>query len=171
MASTGVRFVDKMVVVEALSPVVPSSATPLVVSLKGYDHICIKVKYKNATTVTGSAITLNQGTGGAGTTTLTATKALGFSYMWAAVNSTPDTHALVQTAVTSNTFTTDSTNSQLGYYLIEISAIDLDVANGFKDIQVGVANATAATISVEYILGPSPRYSGGYDSFLNPLVD
>ena len=170
MATSGVRHVDKIVLVEALAPVVPSSATPTVVSLKGYDHITILVNYKNATTVTGSAITLNQGTGGAGTTTLTATKALGFTKMYANVNLS-DTHAATETAVVSNTFTTDATNSQSGIYMIEISAIDLDIANGFKDIQVGVANATAATIQVWYILGPTPRYAGGYDSFLNPLTD
>jgi hypothetical protein len=167
--TTGVRMIDKIVIVRAFAPAVPSSAAPLVIRLRYFDHVSIKISYANATTVTGSAITMNQGTGGAGTTTLTATTPLGFSTLWAAVNQS-DSHALTQTAVVSNTFTTDATNSQSGYYFIEISALDLNVANGFNCIQVGIGNATAATISAEYILGPSPRYAGGYDSFGNPQV-
>ena len=170
MATSGVKHVDKIVFVEAFAPAVPSSATPTCVSLKYFDHITFLIKYKNATTVTGTAVTINQGTSGAGTTTLAGTKALAFTKMYAAVNAA-DTHNMTETAVVSSTFTTDSTNSQSGLYIVEISAIDLDVANKFNTIQIGLGNATAATIQVWYILGPSPRYSGGYDSFGNPMAD
>lgn len=161
---SGTRIIDKVLEVAAFDAGVPSSAAPLWVSLKGYDHVQVYIRYKNATTVTGTAVTLQQATAVAGTSA----KALAFTTMWACVNANT-TFAAVQTAVVSNTFTTDNTNSQLGIYIIEIDAITLDLANGFDCFQVALGNATAATITATYLMGTSPRYSGGYDSMMNPL--
>ena len=111
---------------------------------KRFDHWTAWIFYQNATTVTGSAITVNQATAVAGTST----KAVAFGKMHAAVNTT-DTHALVETAVVSNTFTTDATNSQSGIYVVSISGSgSRRKANGFNAIQIGLGNATAATIFV-----------------------
>ena len=166
--ATGVRDLDQSVMVVGFPAAVPSSASPVWVSMKRFDHWTAWIFYKNATTVTGSAITVNQATAVAGTST----KAVAFGKMHAAVNTT-DTHALVETAVVSNTFTTDATNSQSGIYVVSISGSDLDVANGFNAIQIGLGNATAATIFVLYQMsGADPaRYAGGYDSFGNPQSD
>lgn len=162
--ATGTRIIDSVCTVLAFDSAVPSSATPQWVSMKGYDHLQVFIHYKNATTVTGSAVTLQQATAVAGTNA----KALAFTTMFACVNMN-STFGAVQTAVVSNTFTTDSTNSQEGFYIIEVDAITLDLANGFDCFQVALGNATAATISAFYLMGTSPRYSGGYDSMMNPL--
>jgi len=164
--SSGTRLVDKYKVVPALHAVTPSSSVPLWVSLKGYNHLTIIVSFVNATTVTGSAISLAQATAVAGT----GTKALAFTTMWAcADDSAADT--LVQTAVSSNTFTTSAVNSKSGYYMIEVDADTLDLANGFNSVQAVTGNATATTLEVTYVLGSPARYSGGYNSFRNPRAD
>jgi hypothetical protein len=162
---SGTRFIDKFRYVPALHAVVPASSTPKWVSLKDFTHATIIISFKNATTVTGSAITLSQATAVAGTSA----KALGFSKMWANVDDAASI-ALTETAVTSDTFTTDATNSKTGFYIIEVDADDLDVANGFDCIRAATANATAATLEVSYIL-TGPRYSGGPGDFGNPLAD
>ena len=72
---SGTRLVDKIMPVFAFDAATPSSATPLWVSMKGYDHIQIVIRYKNATTVTGTAVGLSQATAVAGTSA----KTLGFT--------------------------------------------------------------------------------------------
>ena len=56
----GTRLIDKDVILSALHATTPSSSTPVRVSMKGYNHLTIFISAKNATTVTGSAITLKQ---------------------------------------------------------------------------------------------------------------
>jgi hypothetical protein len=114
------------------------------VSLKGYDRATIIILVDNAATVTGAAITLKQATAVAGTDE----KALAFSSMRANVDcAAGDT--LTDTAVTSNTFTTDTTDNKNLMYVIEVAASDLDVANGFDCIRVDsllMANAVGAVM-------------------------
>lgn len=148
------RLVDSAKVVTGLDMTTPSSSTPDYVSLKGYTHFTAIIKCKNATTVTGSAITLKQATAVAGTSE----KALAFTKVWANTD-TGAADTLTETAVSSNTFTTDATNSKNLMYVIEVDAAELDVANGFDCIRVGTGNATATTVDVTYILS-NPRYTG-----------
>jgi len=140
-------------IVTGLDSIVPSSSTPDYVSLKNYGKLTAVILVKNATTVTGSAITLKQATAVAGTSE----KALSFSTVWANTD-TGATDTLVKTTVSSDTFTTDATNSKNLMYVIEVDAADLDVANGFDCVRVGTGNATAATVTVLYLLR-SPRYA------------
>lgn len=164
---SGTRFVDKLKYVNALHGVTPSSSSPKWVSMKGYNHITAIVTFKNTSTgVTGSAIGLAQATAVAGTST----KVLPFSTMFACIDDSSSV-ALTQTAVVSNTFTTDATGSKTGFYIIEFDAVESDINNGFDCIQVTTGNAVNATIEVNYILGNTPRYSGSYDAFMNPLAD
>ena len=120
--------------------------------MKGYAKIAIEILVKNATTVTGSAITLKQAktTGGA------SEKALAFSTIYENLDtensSTGDT--LTEAAVSSSTFTTNTTNNKSLYYLIEVDASDLDVVNGFTCVRLGTGDSTAATLSVTYHLIP-----------------
>lgn len=164
--ATGTRLVDNNAFVHAFKEAVPSSAAPTYISMRGYDHVTVLISYKNATTVTGAAITLNQATAVAGTSA----KTLAFTTMFAVVDDGSNVIP-TQTAVVSNTFTTDNTNSKNGWYIIEVDAVTLDQANSFDCLQVGIGNATAATIGAWYIMGNFPRYAGGYDSLVNPLVD
>lgn len=147
-------FVEQAKIVEGLFAVVPSSSTPDYVSLKGYSKCTVIISVKNATTVTGSAITMLQATAVAGT----GEKAVSFSRAWRNID-TGAADTLAEFAVTSNTFTTDATNSKNLMYVMEVRSDDLDVANGFDCVRAGTANATAATVHVTYILWP-PRYSG-----------
>src|ERR1700744_876149 len=97
---SGTRIIDKIVEYWAFDAGVPSSASPPWISLKGYDHVQILLRYKNATTVTGAAITLGKAT----PVKVTSSKSIGFTTMFAAVNAATPVPA-VQTAVTGNTFT------------------------------------------------------------------
>ena len=139
-------------IVNGLSNTTPSSSTPAYASLKNYGRFTAIISARNATTVTGSAITLLQATSVSGANA----KALPFTAYWANLDtSAGDT--LVRTTATSNTFTTATTNNALLQYVIEVKGEDLDVANGFDCIRVGTGNATATTLTVTYILR-DPRY-------------
>lgn len=139
--------------VTGLAPILPSSSTPDYVSLKNFARATFVILVDNATIVTGSAITLKQATAVAGT----GEKALAFTKMYANED-TAATDLLVETAVTSNTFTTDTTNAKNLMYIIEIEAPELDVANDFDCVRVGTADAVAAIVSVLYCLWPN-RYA------------
>lgn len=130
-----------------LDPAVPSTSTPDYVSLKGFERCTIVVLQKNATTVIGSAIALKQATAVAGTSE----KALSFSKMWSNVD-TAAADVLAAVAVVSDTFTTQAVNSKNAMYVMEVKAEDLDVNNGFDCIRASTGDATAATITVLYIL-------------------
>ena len=110
------------------------------VSLKGYRKCQIVISIADGTTVTGTAVTLKQATAVAGTSE----KALAFTRMLASEDY--PTTALTETAVTSNTFTTQAVNSKDSVYIIEVDSSSLDVANGFDCIRVD-ATGHAATAS------------------------
>lgn len=147
------RLVDSAKPVTGLDSIVPSTSTPDYVSLRDYQHFTAIILVKNATTVTGSAITLKQATSAAAG----GEKPLAFSTVWANVD-TAAGDALTKTAVVSDTFTTDSTDNKKLMYVIEVDASELDTSNGFNFIRVGTGNATAATVTVLYVLS-SPRYA------------
>jgi nicotinic acid phosphoribosyltransferase len=108
----------------------------------------------NATTVTGGAITLLQ----AQDVAATGAKALAMTRMWANAD-TGASDTLVATTVTSNTFTTSTTNDKNLLYVIEVLASDLDVANGFDCVRVDSASMANAVGAVIYILDGA-RYGG-----------
>lgn len=130
-----------------LDPTVPSSSTPDYVSLKNFERASILVLVKNATTVTGSAITLKQAHSVAGGSE----KTLSFTKAWRNLD-TAAADVLSEFAVASDTFTTDATNSKNLMYVMEVKAEDLDVNNGFDCLRAGTGNATAATVTVVYLL-------------------
>lgn len=126
------------------------------VSLKNYRRCSIVIAVLNATgvMVTGGAVTLIQAKEVAGSNTA----ALAFTKMWANTD-TDASDTLVETAVTNNTFTTDTTNSKKLLYVIEVTSEMLDVANGYDCIRVDVASMANAVASVVYILDGA-RYGG-----------
>lgn len=139
--------------VTGLAAVVPSTSTPDYVSMKYYEKLTVIIMVKNATTVTGSAITLKQATSVAAGSE----KALAFDTVYVNTD-VAASDALTETAVTSDTFTTNSTNSKNLLYVIEVDAADLDTDNGFDCVRAGTGDATAATVSVLYVLW-GPKYS------------
>ena len=133
------------------------------VSMKGYARCRITISIADGTTVTGSTITLKQATAVAGTSE----KALAFTRMLANTDYAAS-KTMVETAVTSNTFTTQTTNSKDSLYIIDVDASDLDVANGFDCLRVdGTGHAATASrgVVVMYDLYGA-RYSGA-----SPLAD
>lgn len=161
---TGSRFVDVDKKVVGYFAGVPSSASVGWVSLANYNNVQIMLAWKNAAAgATGSAITLNQGKSSSGANS----KALAFDTVFLA-NDTANSVTLTQTAVVSNTFTTDNTASHLGVAFIEVRADRLDTANGFTYLQVGLANATNTTVHAVYTLGQHPRFGGGFNSMVDP---
>ncbi len=117
------------------------------VSLKNYRRLTILLSILNGSTVTGGAVTLIQATEVAGSTT----KALAMTRMWANTDcGASDT--LVKTAVTSDTFTTNTSNAKQLMYVIEVLAEDLDVANGYDCVRVDVASMANAVGTAVYLL-------------------
>jgi hypothetical protein len=147
------EFLDRYDIVEGLKPMTPSSSTPDYVSLKNYEKCTVVIHVANATTVTGSAITIKQATAVAGT----GEKALAFTTMKANIDCAASATWVV-TAVVSNTFTTDATNSKNLMYVIEVDPSSLDIAGGFDCFRAGTGNATAAVLDVVYIL--EKKYPG-----------
>jgi hypothetical protein len=117
------------------------------VSLKNYSGISILIAVDNATTVTGGAVTLKQASAVAGGDE----KALGFTKVYANLDAAAG-DTLTETAVVSNTFTTNTTDNKNLLYVIELDASDLDVANGFDCVRVDVLSMANAVGFVGYIL-------------------
>lgn len=128
------------------------------VSLKGYSRLQIIISIADGTTVTGSTITLKQATAVAGT----GEKALAFTRMLANTDYTTS-KTMVETAVTSNTFTTQTTNSKDSLYIIDVDATSLDTANGFDCVRVdGTGHAATASRGVVVLYNLyGARFSGG----------
>jgi hypothetical protein len=130
------------------------------VSLKNYDRVRINIDVLNASTVTGGVVTLKQATAVAGTSE----KALAFTRMLADTDVAASV-VYFETAVTSNTFTTNTTNSKRLSYIIDVKASDLDVANGFDCIRVDVDSMANAIGLVSYDLYGA-KFSGA-----SPMAD
>lgn len=127
----------------------PSAAgTSDYVSMKNYDHLTAILVLDNATSVTGSAITTKQATNVAAA----GAKTLALSTAWRNID-TGAADLLASFAVSSDTFTTVSTDNKNSLYVIEIAAADLDVSGGFDCIQVGNASGVATILAIIYILG------------------
>jgi hypothetical protein len=122
-------------------------STPARVSMKGYQRAAIVITAQNATTVTGSAITLLQSTDLSGT----GEKAVPFTTVQRNLDVAAG-EVLTDAAVTSNTFTTDATDQKTLQYIIDVRPEMLDVDNGFDCFRVGVGTGVATTLTVEYIL-------------------
>ena len=108
-------------------------------------------------------MTLKQATAVAGT----GEKALAFTRMLANTDYAAS-KTMVETAVSSNTFTTQTTNSKDSVYIIDVDADSLDVANGFDCLRVDctghAATASRGCVVLYNLYGA--RYSG-----ISPLTD
>jgi len=167
--ASGVRTVDKLKIVPALfnaSLTSVASAAGKWVSMKGYNNLTIIIETANLLTPTASAVTVSQASYVNGVNS----KACQIDYVWQA-NDCNNSVNLVQTTVVSNTFNTVNTANANSVAILEIRADRMDLANAFTALQVNMAQATNQTATVTYIMGNIPRYSGGMNSFMNPLSD
>ncbi len=162
MISPNAALVEQTKIVQLLGPVAPSTSTCDYISLKGCSRVALIIPVKNGSTVTGSAITITQATD----VSNTSGKTLAFTSAWRAINAGPsgNTDVLSSFTVSSNTFTTDTTNTTDNLYVIEINATDLDVANGFDCIRPNTANSVNATLSVVAVLYPLKYGKAAQDS-------
>lgn len=133
------------------------------VSMKNYRKLTIIISIADGTAVTGSTITLKQAKtiGGSGE------KPLSFSRMLANTDYGAS-KTMTETAVVSDTFTTQTTNSKDSLYIIEVNSEMLDAANGFDCVRLdgtGHAATNSRGVVVLYLLSGA-RYSGA-----SPLVD
>jgi hypothetical protein len=149
-----------MVQASAIGALTTTVGDTTYVSMKGYAAVSIVIDITNGSTVTGGTVTLKQATAVAGTSE----KALAFSRMLANIDVAAG-QAMTETAVTSNTFTSDTTNSKRLRYIIDVKASDLDVAGGFDCLRVDVTGMVNATGQVAYNLYGA-RHSGA-----SPMAD
>jgi hypothetical protein len=155
MSELSERLTDKVKIVMGCAPaaLATTAGDGDWVSMKGYKKCTIVIAVLNATTVTGGAITVLQATAVAGTSA----KAVSFATALRNIDCAA-ADALASFAVTSDTFTTDTTNSKQLLYVIDIDATQLDQANGFDCIRVDSASMASAVGCALYILHPM-RYS------------
>lgn len=160
--STNSRLDEQAYLVQAtaIGALTSTTGDGAYVSMKGYSRVSIILDVTNATTVTGGTITLKQATAVAGT----GEKALAFTRMLANTD-VGASQTMVETAVSSNTFTTDTTNSKRLRYIMDVKASDLDSANSFDCLRLDSTGMANANGSVTYILYVA-RYSGA-----SPMAD
>lgn len=133
-------------IVTGLAPILPSTSTPDYVSLKNLVRLTIILIVDNGATVTGSAITLKQAIAVAGTDE----KALAFDTVAANID-TGAGDTLTDTAVTSDTFTTDTTDNKNLMYVIDVKPEDLDIDNNFDCVRVGTGDGANMVLAAIYI--------------------
>lgn len=129
------------------------------VSMKNYTNLTIMI-ITGAWAAGTAAVTLSQATAVAGTSA----KALALEAQY---NDLTTSGINVRTAVVSNTFTIGTANK---LFVIEVDALDLDVAGGFDCVTLAVASpgVNADFYGVLYLLHGS-RYQGAAQP--NALVD
>lgn len=158
-------FIEDNHVVVAFPPAASPASTEDYVSLKGAKYVTVIISVDNGSTVTGADVTLKQATVVAGTDE----KALSFDTVYANTDvGASDT--LVKTTVTSNTFTTDTTDNKNLLYVICVDASSLDVANNFDCFRVDVTGNANCVASGVYILS-NQRYSVGGTPVVSAITD
>lgn len=159
-------LVENMKIVAGLYPIDTTGAavTGDYVSMKNYGHLTVIIKTGVLTSSDAMAVTLKQATAVAGT----GEKALAFSKYWAA---TANDDTFTATTATSNTFNIADTDDAR-MFVLEVDAADLDTANNFDCVRVGISSpgAHAALVDVTYILS-KPRFAGSGTSLPSAIVD
>lgn len=156
------RLDEQVALVQATSMVALTSTAgdASYVSLKNYAGAMVTIDVLNGSTVTGGVVTLAQAKAVAGT----GEKALAFTRMLANTDVGAG-QAMTETAVSSSTFTTGTTNSKRLRYVIDVKASDLDANNGFDCLRVDVDSMANAIGLVSYVLYGA-RYNGA-----DPVAD
>jgi hypothetical protein len=151
------KFLENNTIVNLFGAVAPSSAAVGRFSLKHYERATVCI-FQNKSAGNGSAVSFNQCTAmdGTGGKTLSFTKAyrsLANGTQAAPVNNWDEFD------VTSDTFTTDTTNSVRDSYAVDISRDMLDFDNGFDVVELELGNAASNVIQAIALLHVA-RYGG-----------
>ena len=150
----GATIADHEDHVLAYGPATPSAASPKYINLKNVQTVEVIVSGLNGSTVTGSAITLQQAQDASGTNA----KALGFAVHYKNEDATNANSMITKVNTSSNTFTTVTTNTKGFVYRIPVNPQTLDTENGFYFLQAAAANAVNTTLSISYRV--FQKYSG-----------
>lgn len=140
------------------------------VSLEHYGR-CLVVFYKNTGTASDDpTLTINQASSNTGT----GSKALNFTviYRKQAATNTQSTGTWTRTTQTAaNTYTNGTSAEQALFWVVDIDARDLDVANNFKFIQGAVADTGSAGAQVGCLFYAlyQPRYNLAPASMISAL--
>lgn len=159
------QLLEQVGFVLAFASAVPAGGAGLAgkfASLKGFDRATALIVVKNATTVTGSAITLEQ----AQLVDGTGAKAIAFDKAWRCVDAAASA-LFEEFDVASDTFTALATDNALAVYAIEVTPNMLDIANGFTCFRPKAANATAQTITMLTQLWPGKQMPIEVDALTN----
>lgn len=127
------------------------------VSMKGYNHLTIILHF--GVVGTGTALTLKQ----AKDVAATGEKALAFKKVY--INEGLTTDTLTETAVTSDSYTVASTNSNL--YVVEIDSSELDVDNDFDCVRFDLAAGAGTTLLSALCILSVPRYGTTVSAILD----
>lgn len=152
------RFPENLKFAEVMNPATDAAGrTGTVVTLK-QAHKAWFVFHINQGSASTILLSLLQGTAGAGTTTLTGSKAGPSVPIWVNTNTATNDTLVIQTAFAS-TYTTDAgTNNKM--VVFEVDPLYLDGANGFKDVTVSTGASSASNIT-QCVVYTWPRYEGG----------
>jgi len=129
------------------------------VSMKNYKKLQILIVVANGTTITAGDVTLKQSTAIL-TSPFTGEKALAFTRILKCAD-IATSRAMVETAVTANTFGTQTVNSKNSMYIIDVDSSTLDGDGGFDCVRCDVvshASTNPRGAVVIYNLY-NPRYS------------
>jgi hypothetical protein len=151
-------FVENKFPVMAFPPAASPASTEDYVSMKTAARAIVIIAIDNATSVTGTTVTLKQASAVAGT----GEKALAFTTVYVNAD-TAASDTLVKTAVTSSTFDTATTDNKNLLYVIHVEASSLDQVNGFDCLRVDVTGNANSVVSGLYIM-EGLRYPGGLPS-------
>jgi len=129
------------------------------VSMKNYKKLQIIIVVADGTTITKGDVTLKQSTAIL-TTPFTGEKPLAFTRMLKCAN-IGVSRAMVETAVTANTFQTQPTNSLNSLYIIDVDSSTLDVDGGFDCVRCDVVNHASTNPRGAVVIYNlyNPRYS------------
>ena len=140
------RAVDRQHVVLAASNATVTSLTPDYVTMENYDRLRIDLILTISSGTDTGAVTLKQATDAAASDE----KALAFTEYWS--NTTVSTNDLLTAATaTSNTFNAGGA-AETRHYVLEVKSEDLDIANSFYWVRLGLANVTNGTATILYTM-------------------
>lgn len=153
--SPNARLAEQATLVQATGCATLASAagTGAWADMGKHARMTVIIDVTNSTSVTAGDVTLEQAQDASGT----GAKALAFARAARALD-VAASQALVEFAVTANTFKTDTTNSKRLRYVLDVSADELDTAGKFSHVRCRVANSANSTGSISYVLAPA-RYS------------
>jgi len=153
MSYAGIDLPHAQTKVNVFGPSTVSSANARTVCIKDAKAVEVFITAKNTTGVTGTAVTLNQCTA----VNAAGAKALSFTEYYTQTDPA-NSSVWTRANAASNTFTTANTANATVSYRIPVDPGSLDIANSFNCVQVGLGDATNATVCA--VVTVASKYSG-----------